>query len=374
MGPLTLTLGRVFGIAIRVNIGWALIALLIAWSLATGAFPTLYEGLPAQMYWWMALAGVIGLAISILLHELSHSLVGRMFGVEVETITLFMFGGAAEMTEEPVEPKAEMIMAAAGPAMSLVLAGLFELASGATSGVSEPMSAVLGYLALLNLVLAIFNIIPAFPMDGGRVLRGAIWKFTGDLRKATGIASRAGSMFGWILSGAGLLLILAGAFVGGLWWILIGQFIRMAALGAFQQTEMKRVLSGRKVRDLMSADPETVSGDITLDRFIEDHLYTSHHRLYPVLRGGKLAGSIGIEEIKEKSEETRGQLTVAEAMTPLKDSPTLDAGEDAMDALQTMQKGSTSRYLVVEDEQLAGMITLKDLLDHLQIRSELESD
>lgn len=374
MGPLTLTLGRVFGIAIRVNIGWALIALLIAWSLATGAFPTLYEGLPRQMYWWMALAGVIGLAISILLHELSHSLVGRLFGIEVQTITLFMFGGAAEMTEEPVEPTAEMVMAAAGPAMSLVLAGLFQLASGATAGLSEPMSAVLGYLALLNLVLAIFNLIPAFPMDGGRVLRGAIWKFTGDLRKATGIASRAGSMFGWILSGAGLLLILAGAFVGGLWWILIGQFIRMAALGAFQQTEMKRVLSGRKVRDLMSADPEAVSGDITLARFIQEHLYTSHHRLYPVLRGGRLAGSIGIDEIRDKSEETREQLTVAEAMTPLKDSPTLNAGEDAMDALQTMQKGSTSRYLVVEDGQLAGMITLKDLLDHLQIRSELESD
>lgn len=373
MPPMTLTLGHVFGIAIRVNIGWALIALLIAWSLATGAFPTLYEGLPERLYWWMAIAGVIGLAISILLHELSHSLVGRMFGVQVETITLFIFGGAAEMTEEPVEPRAEMIMAAAGPAMSLVLAALFELASQATTDVSGPLSMVLGYLALLNLVLAIFNLIPAFPMDGGRVLRGAIWMLTGDLRKATGIAARAGSVFGWILSGLGLLLILAGAFVGGLWWILIGQFIRMAALGALQQTEMKRVFSGRTVGDLMTGQVETVEASISLTRFVGDHLYRSHHRLYPVMKEGTLAGSIGIAEIREKSDDTRDRLTVAEAMTPLGNVPALKPGDDAMEALLTMQKGHISRYLVVEDGKLAGMITLKDLLDHLQVRSELDA-
>ncbi|TGY89302.1 site-2 protease family protein [Marinicauda algicola] len=374
MPPMTLTLGRVFGIAIRVNIGWALIALLIAWSLATGAFPTLYEGLPEQLYWWMAIAGVIGLAVSILLHELSHSLVGRLFGIEVETITLFMFGGAAQMTEEPTEPKAEMIMAAAGPAMSLVLAAAFEFASRATAGMSEPMSAVLGYLALLNLVLAIFNLIPAFPMDGGRVLRGAIWQVTGNLRKATGIASRAGSIFGWILSGLGLLLILAGAFVGGLWWILIGQFIRMAALGAFQQSEMKRIFEGRTLDELMTREVETVDAAITLEDFIRDHLFTSHHRLYPVMRDGRLAGTIGIDEIREKSQDTRRQLTVGEAMTPLAESPTLRAGCDAMEALQMMQKSERSRFLVVQDGALKGLITLKDLLDHLQVRSELAGD
>ncbi|PWE18052.1 site-2 protease family protein [Marinicauda salina] len=370
MAARNLDLGRVFGITIRVNISWAFIALLIAWSLAEGFFPTVYEGLPQQMYWWMAVAGVIGLAFSIVAHELSHSLVGRAFGIEVKTITLFLFGGAAQMEDEPPDPRAEMFMAAAGPAMSLALAGAFNIIAFWTSAFSEPLAVVLGYLAILNLVLAIFNMIPAFPMDGGRVLRGAIWAATGDLRKATGMASRAGAAFGWILSGLGVVLIIGGAFVGGLWWILIGQFIRMAALSSWRQLEARRVLGGKPVRDFMTRDPVSAPADITLERFLEDWLYRTHHEAYPVVRDGRPVGLVGVSELKQTPREDWSSRSVADAMTPA-DEASLPADIEAMDAIRRMQESGRTRLMVVENGELVGMITLKDLMEHLAMRLDL---
>jgi len=365
------TLTRLFGIQIKINASWAFIALLIAWSLAEGFFPAVYEGLDRRLYWWMAAAGVIGLAISIIAHELSHSLAGRAFGIEVKTITLFLFGGAAQMEDEPPTARSEIIMAAAGPAMSLALAGLFNMLAAFTAPLSHPLALVLGYLAILNLLLAVFNLLPAFPMDGGRVLRGVIWARTGDLRRATRIASRAGAAFGWILSGLGLVMIFGGAFAGGLWWILIGQFIRFAALSSWRHTEARRILGGRPVRELMTSNPVTTQPGLTLRRFVEDHVWRSHHETYPVVDGAKVLGLAGVAELKKTPKEDWERLTVADIMAAPETSA-VDADMDAMEALKTMQDRARTRLMVLENGRLAGVVTLKDLMDHLAVRLEFE--
>ena len=209
----SLTLFTAFGIKVRVNIGWAFIAAFIAWSLAQGFFPQIYAGLSASTYWSMALLALLGLAVSIVLHELAHSLVGRAFGMPVHSITLFMFGGVAELEEEPETPRAELLMALAGPAMSIALAAVFAVLEAAAEPGSAALAGVFGYLAVINLVLAVFNLLPAFPMDGGRALRAILWSRSGDIGRATRIAGRAGTVFGTMLMLAGLLVILSGGFV-----------------------------------------------------------------------------------------------------------------------------------------------------------------
>lgn len=373
MGVRNLVVGQVFGITIKINFTWAFIAALIAWSLAEGFFPAVYEGLPRQMYWWMAAAGVIGLAASILAHELSHSLVGRVFGIEVKTITLFLFGGAAHLEDEPPNATAEIVMAAAGPVMSLALAGAFNAAALISQTASQPLAAVLGYLAILNLILAVFNLIPAFPMDGGRVLRGAVWATTGDVRRATRVASRAGAGFGWVLTGLGLTLIIGGAFVGGLWWILIGQFIRFGALSSWRQMEARRVFSGTPAGDLMTPDPDVAPAEITLQQFLEDHVYRTHHETYPVVRDGEAVGLIGVAELRGVPREDWGQVTVADAMSPAPDAM-IDARTEAMEALKLMQTSRRTRLMVTEHGRLVGVLTLKDLMEHLAMRLDVGRD
>ena len=370
MAVRNLVLGRVFGITIKINFTWAFIAALIAWSLAEGFFPAVYEGLPRQMYWWMAAAGVIGLAGSILAHELSHSLVGRAFGIEVKTITLFLFGGAAHLEDEPPNATAEIVMAAAGPAMSLALAAVFNAAAVWSQTASQPLAAVLAYLAILNMILAVFNLIPAFPMDGGRVLRGAVWAVTGDVRKATRMASRAGAAFGWALSGLGLALIIGGAFVGGLWWILIGQFIRFTALSSWRQLEARRVLSGKTARELMTPDPDVAPAEITLQRLLEEHVYRTHHESYPVVQDGAPIGLIGVAELRRIPRSDWERLTVADAMSPAADAR-IDAQTEAMEALKTMRTSERTRLMVTENGALIGVITLKDLMEHLAMRLDV---
>lgn len=371
----SLTLFTLFGIEIRVNLGWAMIAGLIAWSLAVGVFPQLYDGLEPSDYWWMALVAIAGLAVSIIAHELAHSLVARRFGTKVSSITLFLFGGVAALEDEPESPRAEFLIAIAGPAMSLVLALLFQSLANALSlgaGPGGAAAAVASYLALLNLILALFNLVPAFPMDGGRALRAGLWAWRGNYREATQIASDAGKMFSIVFMALGLVAILAGNFAGGLWWILIGAFIRSAAVGAWSTVAVEAALEDISAGQLMTRQPATVPADKPLSRLVEEDILGRGHDLFPVLDGTRPIGSIGVKEVRAVARERWAGTEVGAAMTPLAEGHTIAAGAPAVEALRRMQSGGLSRLLVVDPAgELAGILVLKDMMEWINTRLAL---
>ena len=368
------TVFRVFGLDIKVNVGWAFLAILIAWSLAQGYFPGLYEGLPRQTYWWMGLAGAIGLFASITLHELAHSLVARSFGMEIRGITLWLLGGAAELADEPPSPKAEFFMAIVGPLTSAALAiALLQIGELLTSlDAPEPVTGVLSYLGLLNGILAVFNLVPAFPLDGGRVLRSMLWAWSKDLRWATWWASKTGSILGLTGIGFGLLTMISGSLVPGLWWILLGMFVRFAADSSYYQLEAGRTLAGKTVGTLMTADPVTVAPDMTIETLVNDWIYRHHIEFFPVLEDGRLVGCVSTSEVKRVPNDKWKETIVGDIMAASGPQNTVDADADAAEALEKMQRSGTSRLLVVRSGTLAGVITLKDLLKLIALKMDLE--
>ncbi|NBC11352.1 MAG: site-2 protease family protein, partial [Planctomycetes bacterium] len=259
---------------------WFIIVVLIAWSLAMSVFPELYGELAPTTYWLMGVVGAVGLFACVLLHELGHALVARRFDVPMSGITLFIFGGVAEMRSEPPHARAEILVALGGPAVTAALAGMFGLAG--LLPMPTAVGGVIAYLLLLNVVLFVFNAIPAFPLDGGRVLRGILWHMTGSLRRATATSSRIGSGFGALLIVLAVLQLLTGNFVGAIWWFVLGMFLRNAAQMGHQQVLVRDVLKGEPVRRFMTADPITVSPDTTIDELVDRYIYEHHFKLFPV--------------------------------------------------------------------------------------------
>ena len=365
---------EIFGFEVKVNVSWTFIALLIAWSLAQGYFPAVYQGLPVATYWWMGIAGVFGLFLSIILHELAHSLVGRAYGIEIKGITLWLLGGVAELEDEPSSPRAELLMALAGPLVSVVLAGLFSIAAAGARGVgaSEAFSGVLQYLGLLNFVLAIFNLLPAFPLDGGRVLRAGLWGWYGDRGWATRIASRTGRAFGIGLMALGVIQILFGGGLTGLWWIILGMFVRYAADSSYTQFEVSQLLKGESVRRFMTPHPITVPPDITVQRLIDDWVFGHFHEFFPVVDGEGAIGCVGMQHIKQVPKEAWGNTTLREIMAARSAENTVDINREAFEVLELMKKTGNSRLMVTEKGALAGVVALKDLLKPISLKRELE--
>ena len=230
------TLFRIFGFEVRLDASWILMAGLIVWSLANGLFPSQYPGLPVSTYWWMGLAGGLGLFASIIIHELCHSLVAHRYHLPMGGITLFIFGGVAEMRGEPGSPKIEFLMAIAGPVASVVLSGFFYAVRHAAPGAwPVPVDGITGYLAWINLALAGFNMMPAFPLDGGRILRSTLWKWTGDIEKATRFSSRLGEAFGVLLMIFGGYQLLKGHLIAAIWYVLIGLFLQRASRISYEE-------------------------------------------------------------------------------------------------------------------------------------------
>ncbi|HEY9074704.1 MAG TPA: site-2 protease family protein, partial [Desulfobaccales bacterium] len=260
------------GFEVRVDLSWIVIALLVTWSLADGLFPYLYHGLAKAVYWEMGVAGALGLFASIIFHEFCHSLVARKFGMQMKGITLFIFGGVAEMGGEPPNAKTEFLMALAGPVSSLFIGGVFYLLylSGLKGDWALPVTGVLRYLAWINALLAAFNLLPAFPLDGGRILRSILWGAKQDLPWATRISAGIGSGFGILLIFLGILQFFRGDFIGGIWWFLIGLFLRSAAQMSYQQVMIRKALEGEQVRRFMTPNPITVPSSLTVAELVED--------------------------------------------------------------------------------------------------------
>jgi Zn-dependent protease len=372
-GPKT-KLFEIFGFEVKLDTSWFFLALLVSWSLAQGYFPSLYEGLPKQTYWSMGIIGAIGIFFSIIFHELSHSLVARRYGMNIRGITLFIFGGVAEMGGEPPTPRAEFMMAIAGPIASFVLAagfyGLYLLAE--TIGAAQAMLGVIRYLAMVNMLLAVFNLIPAFPLDGGRMLRAALWHRSGNLSGATKIASRAGTIFGITLMMLGVVNMATGNFIGGLWWILIGLFVQSAATAHYVQLQVRLSLEGEKVLRFMTTDPVTIDQGLSLRELVDEYVYRHHHKMFPVLDGDRLTGSVSTSAIREIPREQWDQVLVRQIMKPLNKENVIDIDADAMTALELMKRSGNSRLIVTKVGQLVGLIALKDLLELFALKMELE--
>ena len=360
-----------FGVSIRLDASWILLALLIAWSLAAGVFPDLYRGLPQSTYWGMAAATVVGIAASIILHELGHTVVARAFGLQIKSITLFVFGGVAEMEGEPKAPRAELFMALAGPLVSVALGFGFSLLANLLEG-SAPTEyhAVLHYLGTLNFTLAAFNMAPAFPLDGGRVLRALIWLVTGNHLKATRIAARSGEVIAVLLMGLGAFSALTTGLVHGLWWIVLGWFILSMASAHRKDAEARQLLSGMRVGDLMTPDPVSAAADMSVEAFVETVLARFPHDLIPVIAGGRVIGAAGFQEAKRTPRPDWPSTSLASIVTPIADIPTADSGLEIETALDRMRKARASRLIVLDQGRLVGILTLKDLANHLRFKTE----
>ena len=371
-----ITLFTVLGFTVRIDLSWIVIAFLITWTLAEGTFRA--EG---KVYWpgtrWaMGVVGAAGLFASIIFHELWHSLVARRFGMEMKGITLFIFGGVAEMNEEPPSAKAEFFIAIAGPIASVVVGGFFYLLYLAGVGLNWPVAIndVLLWLAVINIVLVVFNLLPGFPLDGGRVLRSILWYWKKNVRWATRVASRVGGLFGLLLILLGVMEFVAGNTIGGIWSFLIGMFLRSAASQSYRQLVLRQSLEGEPVSRFMTANPVTVPPSITIEQLVTDYLYQHHHKMFPVVEDGRVVGCISTQQIKDIPRPewpTRTVRDIARACTP---ENTIGPQDDAMKALDTMNSQRISRLLVVDNGQLVGIITLKDLLDFFSLKVELEGD
>jgi Zn-dependent protease len=365
---------ELFGFKVQADTSWLFLAMLVTWSLAQGYFPAFYPGLSPATYWKMGLVGMIGLFVSLVIHELSHSLVARHYGLSIKGITLFIFGGVAEMDEEPARAKTEFLMAIAGPIASFTLAvgfhALFLLARA--QSLADSVVGVTGYLAFINVILGVFNLIPAFPLDGGRALRAALWYWKGDLRWATRLASRSGELFGFMLIFLGVFSVLRGDFVGGMWLGLIGLFLRGAASASYYQLMARQAFEGEPVWRFMTRDPITVSPEVSLERLVEDYIYAYHYDLFPVIDGGRLVGLVSTRLVRQVPRSQWAAASVGDILARPGPDNTVAPDADAVKALSIMRQSGNSRLMVAEGDQLVGIVALKDLLHFLSLKMDLD--
>jgi Zn-dependent protease/CBS domain-containing protein len=365
---------NLMGFEVSLDPSWVILAILVAWSLSTGFFPFHYEDLTVRTYWIMGILGAIGLFFSIVAHEFCHSLVARRSGLPMKGITLFIFGGVAEMGNEPPSAKDEFYIAVVGPLSSFAIAFIFYGFThiGDATGWPIPLNAVFAYLAMINLMLGIFNLVPAFPLDGGRIFRAALWAWKGNLRWATRISSYIGSGFGLMLIFYGILQMLSGYVIGGMWLFLIGIFIYNAAKMSYQQLLTRQALEGEPLKRFMTDNPVFVNPSITLNQLVEDYVYRYHFKLFPVVDGEKLVGCISTRQIKEIPQEEWPHKHVGELALNCSSINTIKPDADAIEAISVMRRNGTSRLMVVEQNQLIGIISLKDMLEFLNLKVELD--
>jgi len=366
---------RVFtlvGFTVWIDASWLIFAALITWTLAAGVFPSQIPNLPRALYWWMGVAGAIGLFFSIVIHELSHSIVARRFAIPIRGITLFIFGGVAELHDEPTSARGEFWMTIAGPISSVMIGAiLLSLAKVTGAELPRPVEVLLIYLGEINWLLALFNLAPAFPLDGGRVLRSALWAWKRDYAWATRVAARFGAGFGILLMAAAGFSVLRGNFVGGVWLFLIGLFLNGAAGATRRQLLLAQTFTGRKVSNFVSEQP-AISPDLSLKAAVEKYFYRYHSRILPVMHDGTLTGCVRAEKLREINQSQWEKLHVSDAAEPCTHDATISPDADALDALKRMPRTGRDELFVVDGRRYVGVISLANMLRFLAIRRDLE--
>ncbi|AUS99207.1 site-2 protease family protein [Nostoc sp. CENA543] len=368
-------LGSIFGFEIRIDLSWLLIFFLVLWTLSAGLFPTNYPGLDNITYLGMGIVATLLFFASLLAHEISHSFVARSKGIPVEGITLFIFGGVSRTRVDASTPGDEFQIAIIGPVTSLILAALFGLLwyIGHIAGWSVVVNGVTSYLASINLALAIFNMLPGFPLDGGRVFRSLLWKYTNNLKKATQIAATGGKWLGYLLIALGLLQMFGGAVIGGLWLVLIGWFLYTAAEASYEEILLRTSLQGVRAREIMTPYPETVDANLTLQELVDKYFLSRRYQSFPVMADSQPIGMITLNQVRDIPRDEWTHRTVRETMIPTEQGLSANPEEPMPQILQKMQESGVRRVLVTQDGLLAGIITANDIANWLQRRRELGS-
>jgi Zn-dependent protease/predicted transcriptional regulator len=371
---MSVRLGKIMGIPIRIHYTLWFVFILIAWSLAVGYMPHQYPRLSVVTYWAIGIASAIILFVSILLHELSHSYIAKKNGLPIARITLFFFGGVSEITEEPQDPGLEVRMAAAGPLMSFLIAAVMGALwyLGEVVKAPVPIIATLGYAALVNVVLGAFNLVPAFPLDGGRVFRGSIWKHSKNLIWATRTATRVSEWFSLLMVLGGFVLIIVGHFVEGIWIVMLGWFIKSGAETSLKQTLAGEALRGLAVADIMTKNVITVPPEITVQQLISDYFLVQHHEGYPVVKDGQVLGLVTLQCVRNVPKKKREYETVQQVMIPCDRGVVVNCSMSALDAMQNMARNKVGRVLVVGEGRLVGIVTREDVVRTIQTRQGLE--
>jgi len=361
---------------VRIDYSWFLIFALVVWTLSADVFPHEMRGYGRTMYWVMGTVAALLLFLSVLLHELSHSAVARTRGIDVQGITLFIFGGVAQTSMEARRPVDEFLLTAAGPLASVALAGLFWVAGAGADflGWSGPVTVVAGYLAFLNLVLAIFNLLPGFPLDGGRLFRSAVWQFSGSLRKATRWATMAGRGFGFLMMAVGLYFLSRGGVLNGMWLAFIGWFLSSAAANSWRQFVARQVLSGVPVERAVQPVAPAVEAEGYLSEVVDEPFLRSGVGAVPVVRAGSLVGVLSVEDVASVPPGARAGTRVADVMTPLDEVRTVPRETTLDEVLSDLKQGDHARLLVVDGDELVGILTPHDVTGWLERARRLGLD
>ena len=373
-------IGRALGIPIRVHPSWFLVFLFVTWSLATGYLPDALPGLSNSRYWGMGAIAAVLLFVSVLLHELGHSYVAQRYRIPIGQITLFLFGGVAQMRAEPPNPKAEFLIAIAGPLVSFAI-GAFSLALAAASewwpvpSGGQGFAVLGGLLGLVNVQLGLFNLIPGFPLDGGRVLRAGLWAWGHDFHVATSRAALLGLGFGVLMAGFGALLL--GGSIGGFfdpstgsnggWLMFIGAFLFGAAWSTRKQVTLRVALSGTSVQDVMVRAVVTMSPQLSLQNAVDDFFVAYGYGGFPVMNEGQVVGLITVEDVQAVPQGLWSWRTVGDVMRP--SSPELFVPPDAsmMQALERMMRIGNDRLVVINEGRPVGLVTRSAVAQFLKL-------
>jgi len=364
--PSTIRLLSVFGIPININASWVFIYALITWTLAVGYFPRQLPGLEPVAYWANGLLAALLLFASVLIHELAHSLVAIENGLTVRGITLHLLGGVSQLDDEPPDPRTEFLMAAAGPLASLALALVLSLARIV---VDAPWGdAILTYLMYVNVAVGVFNLIPGFPLDGGRLLRAVVWRSTGDFARATATATRVGRGVAIALVVIGTWQAFTGSFLSGLWLVLIGLFLRQAASLSHSQATLASALGELPVTDVMTREVVTISWNATVADLVQQ-FWAHHVTSFPVVAGGVVRGIATVHDLDRVPLDAWERTSIQNVMRPLTGSMTIAATASALEALQQASTNGLGRLAVLDGTRLVGYLSLKDLGHVLALRS-----
>ncbi|MBN1356313.1 site-2 protease family protein [bacterium] len=355
-----LYIAKIFGIPITLDYSWFIIFGLIAWSLSGGYFADLLPGVQGPVHWVMGIGAALLLFLSILFHEMAHALIARSKGIPIRGITLHVFGGVAEMKQEVDDPKSELKMAAAGPATSIAIGLFFGLLTVLSGSIF--LKAMFGYLFYINIVLAVFNLIPGFPLDGGRILRAILWIYTGDMYQSTRWATLAGRAISYLFMAYGFVLMLSGVLFGGIWLVFIGFFLLHAAESSFRLLMLKRGLTGMNVEQLMIRNVNTVSPDLIVQNLVEDHMLRQRHHSFPVLENGNPVGIVTLHDVKRIPKQEWLSKSVRDIMTPLNPDITICTKCELSEAFVKTASNGIGRLLVLDEtNRFAGYISFRDL-------------
>jgi Zn-dependent protease/CBS domain-containing protein len=368
-----ITLFKIFGIRISLDFSWFIIFALVFFALSAGYLPREYPGQTSQAYWVAGFIATLLFFASVMIHELAHSLVAIRHGIDIPEITLFIFGGVSKLSQEPNDPATEFKIAVVGPLTSFVLAGIFwGLGLLLKNFTPSLIAVVVGYLAWINLILGIFNLVPGFPLDGGRLLRAFLWWKTGSITRATRVASDFGKGFAVAIMILGGLQIFAGQLINGLWFIFIGMFLRGMSSRGYEELVIRKALEGVHVDEVMVRDVVTVEPSLSVTQLIHDYFLHYTFRGFPVMADGQVLGVVSMAAVGQLPREQYDLRRVADIMTPLTDDLLIDGQNSLADALMKMSRDEQDRLLVLKAGRLAGIITKTGLLRFVQIKQVLE--